>query len=165
MNENINLCKILKGLEGIELYSTVYGTVTLQRICGNGQLVLIYHRTLAEDSTVIYEPNGKLLNIILDDECTLFPSKTQRDWSKFERPIPIDTPMMISFDTDKWQLAFYWGYNKSKNYHLVLLGTNKCHISYKEFCKNKSGKIPYMIPFDKFNPNNIEESLKYNIQK
>ena len=27
MNENINLCEILKGLEGIEFYSTLWGYV------------------------------------------------------------------------------------------------------------------------------------------
>lgn len=28
-----------------------------------------------------------------------------------------------------------------------------------------SGEWPYIIPFDKFNPNNFKESLKYNVAK
>ena len=157
MNENLNLCEILKDLEGIELYSSVYGNVILIKIINN-QLCLQFHRRMAADDHVWYESNGYLYNNIPASEITLFPSKDQRDWSKFERPIPIDTPMMCSSHSciNRFRIGFYAGKIK---------GVHECFIDgLKHSDTDLTGCYKFIIPFDKFNPNNIEESLKYNIQ-
>ena len=152
MNENINLCEILKGLEGIELYSSIFGKVFV---------VHIWEKFLEiknNDCYQQYTKEGKWINIE-DAECTLFPSKTQRDWSKFERPIPLDTPMMCLKgleDSNPWMLQKYSRKRNGKHY------VKHYNIYIKAWIESS---FEYMIPFDKFNPNNIEESLKYNIQK
>lgn len=70
-----------------------------------------------------------------------------------EEDLPIDTPCMVSLDAKNWSLGYYY-----KNGRVYLGGFNsKNGLVYKPY--------DYIITFDKFNPNNIEESLKYNIVK
>lgn len=70
-----------------------------------------------------------------------------------DNDLPIDTPCMISNDGKIWYLRFYAGLGscfcdgkKSSNYD--------CQVTHS-----------IIIPFDKFNPNDFEESLKHNIVK
>ena len=88
MNENIDLTKILDGCPtGTKLYSTLQGEVSFVRIdiFDTHPIVLIVHNKCT-DTTVYdcYSKDGKY-NSFYDGECVLFPSKDQRDWSKFER--------------------------------------------------------------------------------
>ena len=81
MNENLNLVEILKDCpKGTKLYSTIFGEVEFGFIEGHSiyPIVLILnggHEYLTSD--------GKLFNKF-DGECILFPSREQRDWSKFK---------------------------------------------------------------------------------
>lgn len=84
MNKNIDLTKILKDCpQGWKLYSSAFGEVEFQHIeLGSVYPIIIKPKTgLIEKITF----NGKLLDLY-DVECTLFPSKEQRDWSKFTAP-------------------------------------------------------------------------------
>ena len=84
MNENIDLTKILNNCpQGWKLYSSAFGEVEFQRIVlGSVYPIIIKPKTgLIEKIT----SNGKLLDLY-DVECALFPSKEQRDWSKFTAP-------------------------------------------------------------------------------
>ena len=83
MNENLNLVEILKDCpKGTKLYSTVYGEVGFKEI-GNGEFPIKYVKD--DDSLGSAAAQGLLLSCF-DGECTLFPSKEQRDWSKFTAP-------------------------------------------------------------------------------
>ena len=85
MNENIDLTKILKDCpKGTKLYSPIYGEVVLDSV----QSKSIY--TLAKTNngaTLVVEFNylGRLYYEFSNSECVLFPSKDQRDWSKFAK--------------------------------------------------------------------------------
>lgn len=80
---NINIAEILKDCpKGTKLYSPAFGEVEFIGIdpvmkeivcnaCSNG-----YQRTFLSDGA--YSDGG---------ECMLFPSKDQRDWSKFKKPV------------------------------------------------------------------------------
>ena len=84
MNENIDLTKILKDCPaGWKFYSSAFGEVEFQQIeIGSVHPIIINLKTgLTEKIT----SNGKLLDLS-DVECTLFPSRDQRDWSKFSVP-------------------------------------------------------------------------------
>lgn len=83
MNENIDLTKILKDCpKGFELYSPLFGNVKLNSIfdCHIGVVdntgTGAYFNKLGQ-----YISTYEVLN-----ECVLFPSKDQRDWSKFTAP-------------------------------------------------------------------------------
>ena len=94
MNENLNLVEILKGCpRGTKFYSSVFGEVELVEI-KKGYLQPIGLRCLDGDWVYI-GVDGRLFPSY-DGECTLFPSRTQRDWSKFERFW--DKPKVEKFD-------------------------------------------------------------------
>lgn len=82
MNENIDLIKILYGcpVETV-FYSSIFGDVTFVGI--NSGVYPITMKTCKGD-LVYLTKDGKFLHDYIG-ECTLFPSKHQRDWSKFER--------------------------------------------------------------------------------
>lgn len=97
MNDNINLTKILKGCpKGTKLYSSSYGEVEFESIdyslhCPIKVIGNVYY-------LYFFTKEGKLVDT---GECTLFPSKDQRDWSKFERFW--DKPKVEKFDVNTLQ--------------------------------------------------------------
>lgn len=101
MNENIDLTKILKDCpKGWEFYSSVYGEVRFIEIkptkpvsCKSredewfGQEVLEHKypvKFMAGICEYSVSKTGKLKDGV--GECTFFPSREQRDWSKFTAP-------------------------------------------------------------------------------
>lgn len=86
MNENINLVKILRDCpKGTKLYSPLYGEVGFMGI--DFEAGMNYPiKVLIEDNTISsFTADGKFLNY-KNGKCLLFPSKEQRDWSKFNIP-------------------------------------------------------------------------------
>ena len=84
MNENLNLVEILKDCpRGTKLYSTIFGEVIFDNVAiGKAHPIVI---RLKDGSRKSFSAEGKLY-IMYDGECTLFPRKNQRDWSKFTAP-------------------------------------------------------------------------------
>ena len=99
MNENIDLTKILDGCPvGTMFYSSIYGDATFLKLLPSHRypvVVKIYTKS-TKLSTIISVTNGGQMTDCYDGECTLFPSKYQRDWSKFERFW--DKPKVERFD-------------------------------------------------------------------
>lgn len=120
MNENLDLTKILERCpEGTEFYSTIYGEVRFVKIDYSLIRPIIVKDNVGD--TVRHIANDG--RVICDcGECTLFPSKDQRDWSEFE-PFWGVEPMMELFDykmiqafdqvlvrnsdNEKWQAALF----------------------------------------------------------
>ena len=83
MNENIDLTKILKNCpQGAILYSTVFGEVIFKDI-HHGSHTIAYETKTGRKFDV--DNSGKMFSNY-EGECILFPSKDQRDWSKFKAP-------------------------------------------------------------------------------
>ena len=81
MNENLNLEEILKDCpKGTKLYSTILGEVKLYKVKDNNTYPIGIEDKEGAQSWLT--SNGKFMEMF-DGECTLFPSKEQRDWSKF----------------------------------------------------------------------------------
>ena len=82
MNEKIDLTQILKDCpKGTRLYSTIYGNVKFVRIN-----IYSPYPIIIENEGGVFSVTRRGMHIIdYEDnaECTLFPSKEQRDWSKF----------------------------------------------------------------------------------
>ena len=119
MNENIDLTKILKNCpKGWEFYSSVLGEVEFVEICddekgGNPIWVKVGKFAYPTDFTKEgFYLKGK-------GECTLFPSKDHRDWSKFTTPWykkgkfdpntlkTFDRVLTRHFDDERWEINFY----------------------------------------------------------
>lgn len=103
MNENIDLTKILDGCpKGTKFYSSDFGEVTFFKVSSYGwewyPIWLHYRSKVCSQPQILsLTKNGQ--NVYgYDGECTLFPSKDQRDWSKFERFW--DKPKIEKFDVN-----------------------------------------------------------------
>lgn len=84
MNENLNLVEILKDCpKGTKLYSTVFGEVEYENIAEDVEYPITFKTNKGTPTSVTSD--GKYFRYY-DGECTLFPSKEQRDWSKFTAP-------------------------------------------------------------------------------
>lgn len=112
MNENLNLVEILKDCpEGTKLYSTVFGEVEFESINDIiGPIVVTTNIGHPECFTA----DGKMF-ARYNGECVLFPSKEQRDWSKFKPSKPKFNPNTLqSFDKvlarndmEDWSCMFF----------------------------------------------------------
>ena len=121
MNENLDLTKILEGCPyGTEFYHSGYGRVWFIGI--NTELEHPIHIKLSsrsyEDAWVT---SAGTLNKSYNGECLFFPSKDQRDWSKFERfwdkskvekfdpktLQPFDKVLVRDFLSDDWMGDFF----------------------------------------------------------
>ena len=95
MNENLNLVEILKDCpKGTKLYSTVFGEVEFNTIIGTDTIIV----NTETDDTVFFSAYGKMYSQY-NGECLLFPSREQRDWSKFKPNKPkFDPKTLKPFD-------------------------------------------------------------------
>ena len=140
MNENIDLTEILKDCpKGTEFYSCIYGKVRFDCLqsCEYPVLIMRGDGLYASFSRV-----GKYTDAP-DSECCLFPSKDQRDWSKFEAPWykkdRFDPKTLQPFDRvlcknglDMWRCDLFSSY----------VGTYAC----PNVCLG--GSYTYCIPYD-----------------
>lgn len=101
MNENLDLKEILKGCpKGTEFYSSVYGRLKFSYIYEDPSTDKVILLSVDCPSiSAAYYCNGRIFPV--QGECTLFPSKDQRDWSKFERFW--DKPKVEKFDPKGFQ--------------------------------------------------------------
>ena len=83
MNENLDLVEILKDCpRGTKLYSPLCGEVVLNIV---DEYCIDYPIEVnCYDFQLTFTRDGRLYDELPDSECVLFPSKDQRDWSKFK---------------------------------------------------------------------------------
>ena len=94
MNENLNLVEILKDCPaGTQLYSPVYGYVELVNVYQGKATIYPIVIKIPSNSTDTFtcarsfDKDGRLF-ADYSGECLLFPSRDQRDWSKFDLKKP-----------------------------------------------------------------------------
>lgn len=168
MNENLNLVKILKDCpEGTKLYSPVYGDVELVEVIQVENIIHPIELNQNEDilypiQVESYPIKIKLNNNSLDNftkdgrmfedyngECMLFPSKDQRDWSKFKPTKPkFDPKTLHAFDRvlvrDRgcynWTCELFSHIKpESKFKYLCISNGYKCCIPYNDDTKHLVG--------------------------
>ena len=135
MNKNIDLTKILKDCpKGTKLYSPVFGDVEFVRVYQNNFVDFIVEIKLSDNSLNSVTTDGRLYEEF-NGECILFPSKDQRDWSKFTAPWlkkkkfdpktlqPFDKVLARDLDTDAgWICSFFSHYCNGGLYPCVCVG-------------------------------------------
>ena len=115
MNENLNLVEILKDCpKCTKLYSTIFGEVEFIECDNLYQIIVIKEsKYYCFTSKGVFIFKGIKYNT---GECTLFPSKDQRDWSKFKpkKPKfdpktlqPFDKVLVRDYNTEKWECDFF----------------------------------------------------------
>ena len=125
MNENIDLTKILEGCpKGTEFYHAGYGRVWFKGIIPYEKHPIrlsLCKANIDDYYTGVTVSKKGTHDIHFDGECLLFPSKDQRDWSKFERfwdkpkvekfdpntLQPFDKVLVKEYETDIWTASWY----------------------------------------------------------
>lgn len=166
MNENIDLTKILKDCpKGWKFWSPLFGEVKFDHIVFNRiEIECVGLHRIAEFNLTgkylieVSENNGTCFS----SECLLFPSKEQRDWSKFTAPWykngkfdpktlqPFDK-VLVRDDTCKWKVDFYSYKDESDAYPYVCVGYFYTYcIPYNDETKHLVGTIDEAPEFYKY---------------
>ena len=143
MNENLNLVEILKDCpKGTKLYSSVFGEVELDHIDTSANYPIII-RLKGEEGHESITSEGKTF-ADYDGECVLFPSREERDWSKFKpKKNKFDPKTLNAFDKVLvrltkdciWNATFFSHYDKEVNWG--------CYPCVTTSCKSYDKCIPY----------------------
>lgn len=100
-NKELNLCEILKDCpKGTKLYTPLYGVCSLCSV--DDKFVTVDY--VGTVNIICYEtffPNGAISK--LGDECLLFPSKDNRDWSTFKTKKERFDPNTLNMKLNEYQ--------------------------------------------------------------
>ena len=137
MNENIDLTKILKDCpKGWNLYTSVFGYVKFLEVDNN-------HVSIERVGKIIQIASDGRVYSCSEGECIIFPSRNQRDWSKFTAPWykkdkfnpktlqPFDKVLARDTHDSEWGCDFFCSIDIIKDYKY------NCLTSYYKYC------IPY----------------------
>lgn len=154
-NKELNLCEILKDCPtGTKFWSPVWGDVTFVQINDVGVFPIVLSAKSFSNSNISLRSNGKMYDI-KEAECLLYPSKYQRDWSKFvrfwdepdvskfdvETFHPFDKVLARDYLNDNWMADFFEKIEENDIYYNVTCVTCKwvqC-IPYNEDTKHLLG--------------------------
>ena len=121
MNKNIDLKKILEHCpRGTRLYTTTFGYVNFKMLIPSSEYpIIVYCKDEINEKS--FTADGKFMKHY-DAECTLFPSKEQRDWNNFSAPwyqneknekfdprtlIPFEKVLVRSEDIFNWNCSLF----------------------------------------------------------
>ena len=152
MNENIDLTKILKDCpKGTKLYSPIFGEGEFLRINNDGDsfpVVVISKGGIPN----CFDATGKTYYNYNEGECLLFPSKDQRDWSKFTAPWykkekfdpktlkVLDKVLVKDIPAKLWNIGIFSHYVESDTFPYKCVGDNyKLCIPYNDYTKHLVG--------------------------
>lgn len=149
MNENLNLVEILKDCKkGTKLYSPIYGDVELVKIYLHDEKFPIEVK-LSNNAFDCFSKNGRIFTKF-NGECVLFPSKEQRDWSKFKiKKDKFDPKTLQPFDKvlvydiydicEEWTCALFSHIRESEYPYSTSSGSFKVCIPYNDDTKHLLG--------------------------
>lgn len=152
MNENLNLVEILKDCpKGTKLYSTIYGEVEFDGVENGSEYTVKYVKS---DGTLGSVTAQGLVLACYDGECTLFPSREQRDWDLFTVPDckkdkfdpktlrPFEKVLARNEENEYWSCTFFSRIRDEKRNRYKYATTNnsyKCCIPYNDDTKHLVG--------------------------
>lgn len=157
MNENLNLVEILKDCpSGTKLYSMLHGEVVFKYTTEDHMFPILVDYSDVDGNTrkTCFIKDGKFL-YSANGECVLFPSKEQRDWSKFKvnkskfdpnTLKPFDNVLVID-NNRNWTPVLFSYLDFSLNYPRMLC-FDRCSrivIPYNEDTKHLVG-TSYKVP-------------------
>lgn len=152
MNENLNLVEILKDCpKGAKLYSTVYGEVEFDGINKREEYPVRYRNSGGTKLTVTAQG---LMFSNYNGECTLFPSRVQRNWDLFTVPDckkekfdpqtlqPFDRVLARDEENEYWSCTFFSRIRDEKQTrykYATSYDSYKCCIPYNDETKHLVG--------------------------
>lgn len=137
--------------KGFELYSPICGSCEFYGIDGFFKhLVCVAHK---DGSFYMFTKEGYLYDGYDDAECLLFPSKDQRDWSKFTTPwikkekfdpntlMPFDKVLVRNSEIEKWRCAHFSYFNKGDECPYVTFISYRFCVPYNDDTKHLVGTV------------------------
>lgn len=122
----MNIAEILKDCsKGTKLYSPIFGDVYLDKIRPHLAIVIITDKEQGDfKEEFLYDGRYKM-----NGECMLFPSKENRDWSKFQRPFK-DGDIIVGHNDACFYIAIYKKYRDGISFyhHVNLIDSHKLKI-------------------------------------
>ena len=154
MNENIDLTKILKDCpRGTKFYTPIWGEVSFEYIYQyqyptNGE----FYSFAIDNGRNMISLSKKGCYIDKDDaECIIFPSKDQRDWSKFKAPWykkerfdpktlkPFDKVLVRDGESEKWNCNIFSFIDQNRSYYY------RCIYEYVKYCIPYNDDTKYLL--------------------
>lgn len=139
----LDLCKLLEGCEGVELWSDIFGKCKLLDTKGDCSYkieVQVIDKDDDEDGFECFTSDGKFYTGYQNAKCMLWPSETNRDWSTFKKPIKIkegDPVMVFNEIGNVWHLSKHGTILKPYHTHVVPVK----EFDFTDFDSNKSKSI------------------------
>ena len=146
--KELNLCELLKGCEGMELWSDIFGKCKLESLNGDASYKIKVSGLNTNQENYAcqsFTKYGRFYDCYPDGKCMLWPSETNRDWSKFKKPIKI------------------------KEGDWVVCGWSVRDVVIRRYfkddkCFNVDSPLTldwtFIAPFEKYDPNLSDEELK-----
>ena len=113
MNENLNLIEILKDCpKGTKLYSMIHGDVEFVKVSQFAEYPI--EVKISDDSFDSFTNDGRMLDEY-KGECMLFPSKEQKDWSKFKvkkehfdpKTLQVFDKVLVRDSSENWMIQLF----------------------------------------------------------
>lgn len=157
MNENIDLTKILKDCpKGFKLYSLLHGEVSFRGIDETSDYPITYDYPImgciGESVSAFYLTRNGAYSSNYNGDCILFPSKDQRDWSKFTAPWykkdrfdpntlkPFDKVLGRDSDSHIWRCNLFSHILENTSFSYKCVGNSYIHcIPYNDDTKHLVG--------------------------
>lgn len=147
---NIDLTKILKNCpEGFELYTPLLGKVSFLSINKDTDFPIMVKSNLF--GIISFTKEGYYIKYTPDGECLLFPSKEQRDWSKFIAPwykrekfdpktLKVFDKVLVKVSNTTWRVSLFSHCDYNYMYPYVCVdGAHKYCIPYNDDTKHLVG--------------------------
>lgn len=139
----MNIATILKKCpKGTKLYSPLFGEVILD--CVKDGIEHSIYCLASDGETLFFMSDGRYFGDYTDAECMLFPSKDQRDWSKFVVPDkvpdkvhdkepdqghqfkPFERVLVRDDDFNKWEINFFSHIDEEGDYFCLRSYWKQC---------------------------------------
>jgi hypothetical protein len=148
MEKELNLVEILKDCpQGTKLYSTIYGEVEIVEIRNNCSIkdpIIYKYKNVDGDYYVGSATADGKFTTFPDGECTLFPSKENRDWSKFSiEPEMVDGEIYyVKNNLVEWIYIYKRTYTfKTSHYVAVLNNYFNYYMEFNGICTTQTDNI------------------------
>ena len=157
MNEKIDLTKILKNCpKGFKLYSLLHGEVSFRGIDETTDVYSISYDypiigCIGMATSEFYLTRNGTYSNNYDGECILFPSRDQRDWSKFTAPWykkgkfdpktlkPFDRVLVRHVSNGTWKCNIFSYINPISGCFMCINSDWRCCIPYNDDTKHLVG--------------------------
>lgn len=123
--EKLDLRKILRGHEGMPVYSPVFGPGTFVGFDDRLFSVSVRPEAGGEEDLCCFDTNGKYLDAP-QGECLLFPSREERDWGKWAAEHTTEP-----WRANPWGMYYYIDFSTFKAIYEVDNDDTACQLHYE----------------------------------